>query len=401
MNDSWLFFLLLALGALLGAGITWLVMREKLKAASHGMDAKQLELLTNRAVQNSSEQILQLASERFKLHVEQGRTEQAQRSEQLTRTLAPIATTLHKLEEQVSRTEKHRIEAGGMLNSQLKMLAQQTNQLSQEANTLASALRAPGSRGRWGEVQLRNIVEASGMLPHVDFLTQASSSNVSGQQQRPDLVVHLSGGRSLVVDAKVPMDAYLEALATNDQSQRQALLKAHASAMSGHVKTLHSKAYWNALPDTPEFVVMFVPADGLLAASLETDPLLLENAFKQNVVIASPATLMALLKTVSHTWRSDALNQDARAALAACQELYSRMETFAGHMHQVGKSINQSVQAFNKAAGSYTSRLLPTLRNLEEMQLTTATATEPQPVTAISRSDFATETSPEPQSGRA
>lgn len=390
MNDSFsnpaiilgIFFLGLVLGGLL----VWLLMREKLKARQSS--PFELELLTKRAVESSTQQILNLASERFKLHVEQGNSAQSQQREQLYRTLAPITTTLNKLEEQVNKTEKHRLEASALLNSQLKMLSDKTQLLSQEANSLKIALNAPASRGRWGEVQLRNIVEAAGMLNQVDFVTQANATNLSGDLQRPDLIVNLSSGRSIVIDAKVPMDAYLSALHESDSLARTAALKAHAAAMSKHVKTLSSKAYWNALDDTPEFVVMFVPADGLLASALESDPLLLETAFKNNVVIASPATLMALLKTVAHTWRTESLNQDAKEALETCRELYARMQVFTGHLNQVGKGLNAAVSSFNKAAGSYSNRLLPSLRNLDELNISSERIEPLEAINAHPREDF-------------
>src|SRR5699024_6448150 len=233
-----------------------------------------------------------------------------------------------------------------------------------------AALRAPTARGRWGEVQLRRIVEAAGMLEHVDFTEQLPGTRADGEKgQRPDLVVHLAGDRHVVIDAKAPMDAYLDATEETDPARAAARRKAHAKALRHHVGVVSSKAYWKALGDTPEFTVLFVPSDGVLAAALETDPELLEDAFARDVVIASPATLVALLRTVAHTWRTDALNRDAREVLDAGRELHHRLGTFTGHLGKVGRSLDSSVAAFNEAVGSLQSRVMVTARKFEELGL--------------------------------
>ena len=322
MNFSTLVTVLvpLLIGGVIGAFLTWALMRERVRSAEARAEANgaDVEALAARAVDASSTQLLQLASERFERDSARREAVDAARSEQLSRTLSPISETLTSLERSVARTEAARQKADGDLASQLKSLSERTRDLGTGTNALVAALKAPTSRGQWGEVQLRRIVEAAGMLEHTDFTEQQSGRNIGGEQnQRPDLVVHLSHGRTIVVDAKAPMDAYLRAAHATDKHERAKHLAEHARALRSHVTHLSSKSYWASLGDSPEFVVMFVPSDGLLAGALEADPGLLDGAFTLDVVIASPATLMALLRTVAHTWRTDALNQDALRVLEA------------------------------------------------------------------------------------
>lgn len=224
------------------------------------------------------------------------------------------------------------------------------------------------------------------MLEHVDFTEQLSGTRADGNAgQRPDLVVHLSGGRRVVIDAKAPMDAYLDATEETDPQRAAARRKAHAKALRHHVGVISAKAYWKALGDTPEFTVLFVPSDGVLAAALETDPDLLEDAFTREVVIASPATLMALLRTVAHTWRTDALNRDAREVLDAGRELHHRLGTFTSHLSKVGRSLDSSVAAFNEAVGSLQSRVMVTARRFEELELTGTALDEVEQLTRRAR----------------
>jgi DNA recombination protein RmuC len=205
----------------------------------------------------------------------------------------------------------------------------------------------------------------------VDFSEQLAGSRADGDRgQRPDLVVHLAGDRHVVIDAKAPMDAYLDATEETDPARAAARRTAHAKALRHHVGVISSKAYWKALGDTPEFTVLFVPSDGVLAAALESDPALLEDSFSRDVVIASPATLVALLRTVAHTWRTDALNRDAREVLEAGRELHHRLGIFTGHLGKVGRSLDSSVAAFNEAVGSLQSRVMVTARKFEGLGLT-------------------------------
>ncbi len=366
----------LALGATLGAVVTWLVMRERARVAEARL----------RTSADASGQLLRLADERHERDVARRDAAEEEREAELQRTLAPITATLSQLERALARSEAARIDAEGALRSHLTQLAQRAQSLETGTSALTAALRAPTARGRWGEVQLRRIVEAAGMLEHVDFTEQLSGTRADGNAgQRPDLVVHLSGGRRVVVDAKAPMDAYLDATEEIDPQRAAARRKAHAKALRHHVGVISAKAYWKALGDTPEFTVLFVPSDGVLAAALETDPDLLEDAFTREVVIASPATLMALLRTVAHTWRTDALNRDAREVLDAGRELHHRLGTFTSHLSKVGRSLDSSVAAFNEAVGSLQSRVMVTARRFEELELTGTALDEVEQLTRRAR----------------
>ena len=366
----------LLLGAVLGAVLTWLVMRER----ARGLEQRR------RTDADSAGHLLRLADERHERDVARRDAAEEEREAELQRTLAPITATLSHLERSLARSEAARVEAEGALRAHLGQLAQRARSLETGTSALTAALRAPTARGRWGEVQLRSIVEAAGMLEHVDFSEQTSGTRADGEKrQRPDLVVHLAGDRHVVVDAKAPMDAYLDATEETDPERAAARRTAHAKALRHHVGVLSAKGYWKALGDTPEFTVLFVPSDGVIAAAMETDPGLLEHAFSKDVVIASPATLMALLRTVAHTWRTDALNRDARTVLETGRELHHRLGAMTGHLAKVGRSLDSSVAAFNQAVGSLQSRVMVTARRFEDLDLTATALEDVEQLTRRSR----------------
>lgn len=372
----------LLLGAALGAIGGVLVMRERHRT----------QLSRQGSQAESSRALMDLAGERFERDTARREATDQARDAQLQRTLAPISASLGQVEQALARTEQLRARSEGMLRQHLGDLAERTDRLDQGTHALTAALRSPTARGRWGEVQLRRIVEAAGMLEHVDFTEQLAGSRADGEKgQRPDLVVHLSGDRRVVLDAKAPMDAYLDATEETDPERAAARRRAHAKALRGHVDTIAGKAYWKGLGDSPEFTVLFVPSDGVLAAALESDPGLLEHAFAKEVVIASPATLMALLRTVAHTWRTDALNRDARAVLEAGRELHHRLGTFGGHLGKVGRSLDSSVAAYNEAVGSLQSRVMVSARRFEDLGLTGTPLPEPEQLTRRARTLRATE----------
>ncbi len=366
----------LVLGAALGAVVTWLLQRERARTAE----------LQRRAESDAAGQLLRLADERYERDTARRDAAEEEREAELQRTLSPITATLAHLERSLARSEAARIDAEGALRSHLSQLAQRAQSLETGTSALTAALRAPTARGRWGEVQLRRIVEAAGMLEHVDFTEQLPGTRADGDKgQRPDLVIHLAGDRHVVIDAKAPMDAYLDAMEETDPERAAARRKAHAKALRHHVGVIASKAYWKALGDTPEFTVLFVPSDGVLAAALETDPTLLDDAFGKDVVVASPATLVALLRTVAHTWRTDALNRDAREVLDAGRELHHRLGTFSGHLGKAGRSLDSAVAAFNDAVGSLQSRVMVTARRFEDLGLTGTPLDEVEQLTRRAR----------------
>jgi len=366
----------IVLGALLGATVTSLFLRDRMRTA----------LAQRSAGEDSSERLLRLADERHERDVARRDAAEEEREAELQRTLAPLTATLAQLERNLARSEAARAEAEGALRTHLGELGRRAQSLEQGTNSLTAALRAPTARGRWGEVQLRRIVEAAGMLEHVDFSEQLAGTRADGDSgQRPDLVVHLAGERTLVVDAKAPMDAYLDAVEEQDPKRARARRTAHARALRHHVDQISGKAYWKALGDTPEFTVLFVPSDGVLAAALEPAPDLLEHGFAKDVVIASPATLMALLRTVAHTWRTDSLNRDAREVLEAGRELHHRLGTMTGHLAKVGRSLDSSVAAFNETVGSLQSRVMVTARRFEDLGLSATRIDEVEQLTRRSR----------------
>jgi DNA recombination protein RmuC len=241
-----------------------------------------------------------------------------------------------------------------------------SGELRTETKQLVAALRAPQVRGRWGEHQLRRVVEAAGMLEHCDFAEQVTAAT-DAAGVRPDLVVRLHGGRSVVVDAKAPFEAYLAAMESRDEPGRDRHLDAHARHLRGHVDALGAKTYWSAFDQSPEFVVLFVPADPFLDAALQRDPSLLEHAFARNVVLATPATLMALLRTVAYAWRQEALTRNAMAVHTLARELYGRLSTLGEHVGRLGGALGGAVNAYNRAVGSLEARVLVSARRLAEL----------------------------------
>ncbi|WP_100449009.1 DNA recombination protein RmuC [Glycomyces xiaoerkulensis] len=298
--------------------------------------------------------------------------------------LAPIADTLARYETRLGDVERARTDAYAQLRIQLSGVADISEALRDQTGRLLTALRSPQVRGRWGEVQLRRIVESAGMLEHCDF-SQQQSGEVDGRAVRPDLVVRLSGGRTVVVDAKAPLQSYLQALEAEDEADRDGALRAHAKHLRRHVETLAAKEYWRAFDDTPEMVVLFVPADAFLDGALRSDATLLEDAFGRGVVVASPATLMVLLRTVAHTWRQEALAEHAKEVHKLGRELHERLATVAGHFSKLGTSLESAVSSYNAAVASVESRLLVTARRFSELEVA-ADAPDPlEPVVTPAR----------------
>ncbi|WP_030155425.1 DNA recombination protein RmuC [Glycomyces sp. NRRL B-16210] len=298
--------------------------------------------------------------------------------------LAPITETLARYESRLGDVERARVDAYAQLRVQLSGVAETSEDLREQTGRLLGALRSPQVRGQWGEVQLRRIVEAAGMVEHCDFSEQQVGV-VDGRGVRPDLVVKLSGGRTLVVDAKAPLQAYLQALESEDEVGRDQSLRAHAKHLRRHVEALAGKEYWRAFEDTPEMVVLFVPADAFLDAALRGDPALMEDAFARGVVVASPATLMALLRTVAHTWRQEALAVHAKEVHRLGRELHERLGTVAGHFSRLGASLEAAVGSYNAAVASVESRLLVTARRFSELEVAGNAPESPAPVVTPAR----------------
>lgn len=290
----------------------------------------------------------------------------AQSQEAVARAVGPLHETLRRYEQRVTELERERVDAYAELREQVRSMSTVSGELRTETKQLVAALRAPQVRGRWGEHQLRRVVEAAGMLEHCDFAEQVTAAT-DHQGVRPDLVVQLHGGRSVVVDAKAPFEAYLAAMEARDERGRDTHLDAHARHLRGHVDALAAKNYWAAFDQSPEFVVLFVPADPFLDAALQRDPTLLEHAFSRNVVLATPATLMALLRTVAYAWRQEALARNALAVHTLARELYGRLSTLGDHVAKLGGALSGAVTAYNRAVGSLEARVLVSARKLAEL----------------------------------
>ncbi|HTZ42417.1 MAG TPA: DNA recombination protein RmuC [Jatrophihabitans sp.] len=290
------------------------------------------------------------------------------RQQSIAALVGPLHEALERVQAQLRVSERDRLAASATLDEHLAAMRVSAEGLRTETSQLVNALRAPQVRGRWGELQLERAVEAAGMVEHVDFVRQQSVTGEDGTL-RPDLVVRLVGGRHLVVDAKVAFAGYLEAMEARDPAQRAARLKAHARHLRQHVDDLAGKAYWRLFDPAPEFVVCFVPADAFLDAALREDPALLEHAFSRNVVIATPSTLVALLRTVGHTWRQQALAENAAQVSELGRQLYRRIAGLGTHLEKLGRTLTATVDSYNSAVGSLESRVLVTARRLADLSV--------------------------------
>ena len=290
----------------------------------------------------------------------------------------PIAETLKKVDARLEEVDRERVAVYATLTEQIRSLDTTTG-------TLSRALRTPAVRGRWGEMQLRRVVEIAGMLQRCDFDEQPGLQSENGRL-RPDVVVHLPGRKQIVVDAKAPLEAFLEAQECTDDQARGVKLQAHARQVRQHMDKLGSKAYWDSLDTSPEMVVMFLPGETLFSAALQHDLTLIEHGLQQRVLLASPITLIALLTTVAHSWRQEALAENYREVARLGKEFYERLATFAGHLDDVRKRLDGAVQAYNDAAGSFESRVLVSARRLRELKLTTAEELPPaEPIDKVPR----------------
>ncbi len=297
---------------------------------------------------------------------------------------AVLRDGLDRLHDRLMDVEQQRASWQGQLHQQVEDVRHSTDLLRRETGALSTALRKPHVRGQWGELHLRRAVELAGMVEHCDFEEQVHTVQ-DGATLRPDLVVHLAGGRSVVVDAKVPLDAQLDAMATDDPEEADAHLRRHVRQVRAHVDALSGKAYWRSLPGAPEFVVMFVPAESFLATALDTDPSLLSWAATRDVVIATPTTLIALLRTVAHGWTTETLAERTREIHELGRELHSRLGVMGAHLDRIGRSLKGAVEAYNGAVGSIESRVLVTARQFEDIGVAREPLPHVQPVTQAPR----------------
>ncbi len=300
--------------------------------------------------------------------------------------IRPMKEALHKLDTGMQQIEKERRGDQQSLREQVRSLFESERQLKLETSNLVKALRAPITRGRWGEIQLRRVVELAGMLNHCDFFEQVQEMSEE-TRLRPDLIVRLPGGRQVVIDAKVPLQAYLEAIHSEGDRERAHHFAEHARQVRAHVTALGKKAYWERFQPTPEFVVLFLPAETFFSAALEADPSLIEMGAEQNVIIATPTTLIALLRAVSYGWRQENLSRQVETLHELGQELYKRLGDMNSHFSKMGRSLSSAVESYNKGIGSFEGRVLVTARKFKEIGVTSSQVDleEIEPVEKITR----------------
>lgn len=334
--------------------------------------------LADEALAATSEQFLALAHQRLAAEHQTQVGELVQREQAVRAMVEPLSRTLDHVRSELVAAERARVEGNAALGEQVRAMRAASEQLRGETSQLVTALRSSQVRGRWGEVQLRRVVEAAGMLAHVDFVEQEQVRTDDGLQ-RPDMVVRLAGGKQVVVDAKVAFLGFLDAAQTDDPAVRAQRLAAHARHVRKHVDDLASKRYWDQFAPAPEFVVMFVPAESFLHAAAEQDPGLIEYAFEQNVVIATPVTLLTLLRTVAYAWRQDALAANAQQVLTLGKELHGRLATMGSHLARLGRSIDAAAGAYNQAVGSLESRVLVSARRFADLHVVDGDLPTPDP----------------------
>lgn len=331
---------------------------ERLKSA--------FDTVAGQSLRANSEVFLKLAREHLGQHQQAATASLTEREKAIATLLTPIREALEKTGQQIQRIEKERAEAFGTLRASLEAVALGQQSLQRETRTLVNALRRPEVRGQWGEMTLRRLAELAGMVDRCDFSEQVHVRSEDGSL-RPDMIVHMPDGRDLVVDVKTPLDAYLEAVEAPTDELRAVALRRHAQAVSDRLKQLGAKNYWSQFEKSPDFVVLFIPGDQFLSAALAEMPTLLEDGIRQNVIIATPTSFVALLKAVAYGWRQTALAHNAETIRSLAEDLYKRLSVFSGHLVRLGRSMGASVDAFNSAIGSLERQVLPGARKFTEL----------------------------------
>lgn len=342
------------------------LMQEKLQL----VEQSQLQLaetfknLSNQALLANNQSFMGLAKSSFDKFLEATKNDMEQKKKDISVILEPVQKALGSVDEKIALLEKERVGAYSELKSQITDLVLTQKELRSETSNLVKALRTPAARGQWGEMQLRRVVEMSGMLSHCDFLEQVATED---GKLRPDMVINLPGDKKIIVDAKTPLVAYLEALETTDDAQRITWLEDHARHVRTHIRSLSQRAYWEQFQPTPEFVVMFLPGESFFSAALEKDPSLIEFGVKEKVILATPTTLIALLRAVAFGWRQEGIADNARAISELGRELHKRLGDMSQHFARLGKQIHNVVESYNQSVGTFERRVLVSARKFNQL----------------------------------
>lgn len=321
--------------------------------------------LSAEALQASMAQLTELARAQLRTAQAEAKGDLDKRQQAVEQMVTPLKEQLSRVDAQLLRLDQERRESRGRLEAQLRTLAETGERLRNETGALVSALRKPNTRGQWGQMQLRNVVELAGMVRHCDFVEQSALGDAEASL-RPDLIVRMPGGKHVVVDAKAPLQGVLDAYEARDEEEREQHLRAHARLLRKHVKALAEKAYWDQLESAPDFVVMFLPGEHLYGAALESDPTLLEDAMAQRVLIATPTTLLALLRAVAYGWQQERVAESAQAVSELGRELHGRIVKLSNLLASLGSRLNSTVRAYNEMVGSYEARVLPAARRFAD-----------------------------------
>jgi len=358
----------LLIGVFVGAGVTALVMRERIHALRTGQAqmSDSFKALSAEALQATVSQLTELNKSQLSATNAESRGDLEKRAQAVEQLVGPLREQLGRVDQQLLALNRERHETRGRLENQLRTLTETQERLRTQTGALVTALRRPNARGQWGQMQLRKVVELAGMVRHCDFTEQASFSDGDGGSLRPDMVVNLPGGKHVVVDAKAPLQGILDAYEAPDEDARAAHLRDHARLLRKHVKQLSDKSYWSGLEGAPDFVVLFLPGEHLYAAALEADPTLIEDAMARRVLIATPTTLLALLHSVGYGWQQERVAESAQAISDIGRDLHGRLIKLSTLIATLGKRLNSTVVAYNETVGSYEARVLPGARRFAE-----------------------------------
>jgi DNA recombination protein RmuC len=352
--------LFLVIGALAGAACAAVALRRSRERMHEELKAISVDVLAQ-----TGESLAQRVADARRAEEERAAGEMSRRAEEIKGVVKPVQERLGRMQDEIGRLERERREAQGELAQMIRNLGEGVGSLRQETGNLVSALKRPSTRGSWGEIQLRNVVEMAGMVAHCDFVEQSTIQTSEGTL-RPDMLVRLPGGKLVVVDSKVPLDAYLSALEASAEDERGLHTARHARQTREHIAKLASKGYQRQFDSTPEFVVMFVPSDGIYQAALAQDPALIEYGVQQQVLMATPTTLIGLLWAVHYGWRQELIAESAREIAESARELHNRLGRFVEPLSKVGRQLDSAVCAYNEAVGSFDHRVMPQVRKIEQ-----------------------------------